>query len=114
MHGNTHDKQSGEGAAQQAGWEKLHSHAAAADALLDIQGLCFGFHLPHGNHMIDEIATRRRCTHASVRRMGLQILCSKLSLSRVSVKELVGIWIERMGYQWLLITYDQAVRDISL
>jgi hypothetical protein len=66
--------------------------------------------------MVDErIALLKRCTIASVRRMGLQILCSK-ALSRTWRGLLVesgGILIKQDGgLQWLLITRSYVVTVI--
>jgi hypothetical protein len=66
--------------------------------------------------MVDEESLcMKRCTHASVRRMDLQILCSK-ALSRLALlADLVGIWIERSdGLQWLLITYAHTYVTVLL
>jgi hypothetical protein len=84
--------------------------AAAADmSCFDIQ-VYFRIICDFMRHMVwltRESLCMKRCTHASVRRMGLQILCPRHCLEMASCQQnLVGIWIERSdGLQWLLITY---------
>jgi hypothetical protein len=63
--------------------------------------------------MVDEsIVLLRRCTHASVRRMDLQILCPALSRDGDLLAESGGDLIERSGLQWLLITYAHTYATV--
>jgi hypothetical protein len=55
----------------------------------------------------------KRCTHASVRRMGLQILCFK-ALSRLRLPVSGGDLIERERWPWLLITYAHTYATVIL
>jgi hypothetical protein len=64
--------------------------------------------------MVDEASRfARGDVHASVRRMGLQILCSRSELAGLAA--LVGI-LDRAdgGLQWLLITYAHTYVTVIL